>query len=238
MKNNLRRTSFRSARVLIAITLASMMLVGGSAAVAGGDEAGGSAAVAGGDKKPVFVSGNGTGSDCGLPGSDWALLLTGDLEGCWSGFVQGFRCKEAQGYDLGFEVGREVFVGKFRGKQGRFRTTYLVEAAYAEGFCQSLDFTQEVGGGCTHKVIGGSRVFADAKGLIKFIDVIAGVTGDPVTGEFNAGTGANNFLYYGRIGFDQYDGAPRPSRAASSATARPSAGFSSATSSPPRTRGC
>jgi len=32
--------------------------------------------------------------------------------------------------------------------------------------------------------------------------VITGVTGDPVTGAYNAGTGGNNFLYYGRINFN------------------------------------
>jgi hypothetical protein len=189
MKTNVRGIPFRSARVLIAIALASTMLAG-------------STALAGGDKKPVFVSGNSTASDCGRPGSDFALLLTGDLEGCWSGFVQDYKCKELQDYALYLEKGREVFVGKFRGNQGTFRTTYTFEGAYAKGTCQSLDFTQEVGGGCTHKVIGGTRVFAGAKGLIKFIDVIAGVTGDPTTGEYQAGTGANNFLYYGRIQFD------------------------------------
>jgi hypothetical protein len=31
------------------------------------------------------------------------------------------------------------------------------------------------------------------------LDVITNVTGDPVTGTFAAGSGANNFLYYGRI---------------------------------------
>jgi hypothetical protein len=206
MKNYVRGTSFRGPRVLLAVALASMMLAGGSAAVAGGDEGGDetgvTAALAGGDKKPVFVSGNSTSSDCGLPGSDFALALTGALEGCWSGFIQSYKCKELEDYDLWLEKGREVFVGEFRGKQGRFRTTYTFEGAYAKGVCQSLDFTLEVGGGCRHKVIDGSGVFADAEGLIKFIDVIAGVTGDPTTGEFQAGTGANNFLYHGRMDFD------------------------------------
>jgi hypothetical protein len=190
VRNHVRGHSFRSARVLIAIALASMMLAGGSAAL--GD----------GDQKPVFVSGNSTFSDCGLQGSDYAISLTGDLEGCWSAFIQGHKCKELADYDLYFEEGREVFAGKFHGKHGRFRTTYTFEGAYAKGFCQSFDSTLEVGGGCNHKIKGGSRVFADATGLIKFIDVIAGVTGDPVTGEFHAGTGGNNFLYYGRIDFD------------------------------------
>ena len=193
MKHDLRRTLFRSARVPIAIALASLMLAGGSAALAGGDN------------KPVFVSGNSTFSDCGVPGSDYALLLTGDLEGCWSTFIQGHKCKELQDYDLYFEAGREVFVGKFSGKQGRFRTTYTFEGAYAKGFCKSFDPTLELGGGCTHPIKSASGVFADARGLIKFIDVIAGVTGNPETGEFHAGTGGNNFLYYGHIDFDQDD---------------------------------
>jgi len=238
MKNSVRGTWFRSARVLMAIALASMMLAGGSTALADGDKAGGSAASAGGHKKPVFVSGNSTASDCGIPGSDWAIALTGDLEGCWSAYIQDYSCTELQDYALYFEEGREVFVGKLRGKQGSFRTAYTVEAAYAKGLCESLDFTTEVAGFCKHRVIGGSHAFTGAKGLITFLDVIAGVTGDPVTGEFEAGTGANNFLYYGRIAFGQDHTASRSSRTASSAPALASAGFSSAISSPPRTGGC
>lgn len=165
---------------------AAMMLVAGSAATAG---------------ESRFVSGNSTFSDCGLDGSDYAIALTGDLVGCLSTFVEDFQCKENADYDLYLESGREVFVGKYHGRSGRFRTTYTFDAAYAKGFCKSFDATLEVGGGCSHKINGGSRAFDGAKGLIKFIDVIANVTGDPVTGEFHAGTGGNNFLYYGRINF-------------------------------------
>ena len=205
MKTNVRGTSFRSAGVLIAVALVAMMLAGGSAALAGGDMTGGSAGLAGGDKKPVFVSGNSTASDCGLSGSDYALSMTGDLEGCLSGFIQGHKCKKLNDYDLYFEEGREVFKGKFDGKQGGFKTTYTFRGAYAKGFCESFDPTLEVGGGCRHPLKGASGVFADAEGLIRFIDVIADVTGDPTTGEFHAGTGGNNFVYYGRIDFDQQD---------------------------------
>jgi hypothetical protein len=205
MRKIVRGTSSRGARVAIAIALVSMMLGGGSAALAGGGKAGGSAALTGGDKERVFVSGNSTYSDCGRPRSDYALAMTGDLEGCLSGFIQDYKCKELKQYDLYLEEGREVFVGKFDGKQGRFRTTYTFAGAYAEGFCESFDATLEVGGGCTHPIRGASGVFADAKGLIKFIDVVAGVTGDPTTGEFHAGTGGNNFVYYGHIGLDQDD---------------------------------
>lgn len=66
MKNNVRGTSFRSARVLIAIALASMMLAGGSAAAAGGD------------KKPVSVSGN---------SSTVSTVRNGDVVVDWSRIV-------------------------------------------------------------------------------------------------------------------------------------------------------
>jgi len=190
MKNNTQGMPWQAARVATAGVLATVVLAGGSTAAAN-------------ETKSRFVSGNSTYSDCGLAGSDVALAMTGDLEGCWSVFVQGFKCKELDGYDLYLENGREVFVGKFRGKHGRFATDYTLDAVMAKGFCQSFDFTLEVAGGCDHKIHGRSGVFDGAEGRIKFLDVIAGVTGDPVSGTFNAGTGANNFPYYGRISFDQ-----------------------------------
>jgi hypothetical protein len=205
MLGDVRGRSLRSARVLSTVALVAAMLAGGSAALAGGDTARGGAASSGGHHKSEFVSGNSTASDCGVPGSDWAISLTGDLEGCWSAFVENYRCKELQDYDLYVERGREVFAGELRGEHGRFRTRYTFEAAYAKGFCESFDPTLEVAGGCRHRVVGGSGVFADAEGLIKFLDVVTGVTGDPVTGEFQAGSGGNNFLYYGRIRLDHDD---------------------------------
>lgn len=184
-------TTWRNASVRSTSILASMMLAGASAAFATGNDTN------------VFVSGNSTYSSCGLDGSDFALSMTGDLEGCLSVFVEGFKCKALDDFDLYSERGREVFVGSLRGKQGRFRTTYTFDAAMAKGFCQSFDLSLEVAGGCKHKVEGRSGVFKDAEGLITFFDVIANVTGNPVTGEFAAGTGGNNFLYFGRIHLDQ-----------------------------------
>ena len=70
--------------------------------------------------------------------------MTGDLKGCLSIFVQGFTCKERNDFDHYTERGREVFVGTWRGKNGRFVTDYTVKAAYAKGFCESLDFTSRV----------------------------------------------------------------------------------------------
>lgn len=181
----------RRARVAMTGALATVMLAGGSVASASGN-------------RSLFVSGNSTYSDCGIQGSDLALAMTGDLEGCWSVFVEGYECKALGDFDLYLERGREVFVGSLRGKQGRFATDYTLEAAMAKGFCESFDFTLEVAGGCSHKIHGRSGVFEGAKGLITFLDVITGVTGDPVTGAFTAGTGGNNFLYYGRLNLDRH----------------------------------
>ena len=188
MKNNIDGAGQRRARIPSAGVIAVAMLASASAALADGG-------------RSTFVSGNSTYSDCGLDGSDLALAMTGDLQGCWSVFVEGFECKALGDFDLYLERGREVFEGTLRGKQGRFATDYTLEAAMAKGFCQSFDFTLEVAGGCSHKILGRSGVFKGARGLIKFLDVITGVTGDPVTGAYTAGTGGNNFLYYGRINF-------------------------------------
>jgi len=167
--------------------------------------AGGSTALADGNGKSISISGNSTFSNCGVAGSDFALGMTGDLEGCLSIFVQGFTCKELADFDHYTERGREAFVGTLRGKQGRFTTNYTVDAAYAKGFCQSLDFSLELSGSCIHEILGRSGVFTDGEGVFTLFDVITNVTGDPVTGAFTAGSGANNFLYSGSIHFDQDD---------------------------------
>lgn len=160
--------------------------------------ASGNAALATGDRN-IRISGNSTFSDCGAAGSDFALLMTGDLKGCLSIFVQGFTCKELGDFDHYTERGREAFIGTWRGKKGRFTTKYTVDAAYGKGFCQSLDFTLELSGSCIHNIDGRSGVFADTEGVFTMFDVITNVTGDPVTGAFTPGSGANNFLYFGRI---------------------------------------
>jgi hypothetical protein len=145
------------------------------------------------------ISGNSTISDCGIDGSDLALQMTGDLHGCLSIFVQGYTCRERNGFDHYTERGREVYVGTWRGKNGRFRTTYTINAAYASGFCQSFDFSLQLSGSCTHKIEGRSGVFTDAEGVFTMFDVVTGVTGDPITGAFAPGFGATSFLYSGRI---------------------------------------
>ena len=186
MKDNTHGSNWRSAGVLLAGTFATAIMASGNIAMAASD---GSTA----------ISGNSVFSACGAAGSDFALLMTGDLEGCLSIFVQGYTCKELKGFAHYTERGREAFVGTLRGKRGRFATSYTVDAAYAQGFCQSFDYSLELSGSCKHHIQGRSGVFADAEGIFTLFDVVTNVTGDPVTGAFTAGYGGNNFLYYGRI---------------------------------------
>ena len=192
MKTDTHDVTRRSTKGLLAVAIATAAMASGSTALANGD-------------RTIAINGNSTSSDCGAAGSDFALLMTGDLQGCLSFFIQSFTCKELRDFDHYTERGREAFVGTWRGKQGRFTTNYTFDAAYAKGYCKSFDSTQEVGGGCIHTIQRGRGAFKNVEGVIKIIDVIAGVTGDPVTGAFAPGTGGNNFLYYGRIDFDQHD---------------------------------
>lgn len=186
MKNLTHDTTWRSARMLLAGAIATATFASGDPALANGD-------------KNIGINGNSVFSDCGAAGSDFALLMTGDLKGCLSIFIQSFTCTELRDFDHYVERGREAFVGTWRGKNGRFSTKYTVDAAYGKGFCQSLDFTLELSGSCIHHIDGRSGVFADAEGVFTLFDVVTNVTGDPVTGAFTPGSGGNNFLYYGRI---------------------------------------
>ncbi len=186
MKNNVYGTTWGNSRTLVLAALATVIMASGGTASATGD-------------RTYGISGNSTFSDCGVAGSDFALLMTGSLKGCLSIFVEGFTCKEVNGFAHYTERGREKFIGTWRGKNGRFTTDYDVTAAYGSGFCDSFDFSLELSGSCIHRITGQSGVFAGAKGVYTMFDVITNVTGDPVTGTFAAGFGANNFLYSGRI---------------------------------------
>jgi hypothetical protein len=186
MENNVHRTTWRKAGYLVSAAFSTLIMASGNVALATGDGS-------------IRISGNTVYSDCGVTGSDFALLMTGDLEGCLSIFVQSYTCREVNGFAHYTERGREAFVGNLRGKHGRFTTTYTINAAYASGFCDSLDYSLELSGSCVHHIQGKTGAFEDREGVYTMFDVVTNVTGDPVTGEFAAGSGGNNFLYVGRI---------------------------------------
>lgn len=186
MSTKIHGTTRHGTRVLLAVAIATVTLASGRTAVAHGD-------------RKIAIDGNSVFSDCGAEGASFALAMTGDLKGCLSIFIQNITCTELKDFDHYVERGREAFDGTWRGKKGKFSTKYTVDAAYEKGFCQSLDYTLELSGSCIHNIDGHSGAFAGAEGAFKLFDVVTNVTGDPVTGTFKAGSGGNNFLYYGHI---------------------------------------
>jgi hypothetical protein len=107
--------------------------------------------------------------------------LTGDLTGCWVGFVQHLTCRELNGFALTTELGREEFEGELDGEPVKFDTQYTFTATWPSGSCPEPAPEKEIAGGCIHYIAGD-----DVQGLMRFYDVIPTV-----------GKGATNFLYEG-----------------------------------------
>jgi len=82
-------------------------------------------------------------------GSDYALTMTGALEGCHYVFVETAGCSAGGAYS---ETGTETFVGLYNGAPGTFKTTYLFTATYTD--CANL--VGEIAGRCQHPIIAGS----------------------------------------------------------------------------------
>jgi hypothetical protein len=113
-------------------------------------------------------------------GSDFALNMTGDLNGCHYVFVESWSCTPAGTY---IERGTETYVGGGgEGDSGTFSTTYQFTAKFED--CATL--AGEIFGRCQHPVVAGSRTedFEDVTGRLDFKDDIA----------------AGNFPYRGHLG--------------------------------------
>jgi hypothetical protein len=127
--------------------------------------------------------------DCVHPegsGANFALKMTGDLQGCLYTFVEFANCTPSGVYR---EKGTETFVGWYRGNGGLFRTTYQFEAKFQD--CPNV--VGEIKGRCQHPVISGSGrgVFDGVMGRLDFKDNIQ----------------AGNFPYRGHF---VWSGAPTP----------------------------
>ncbi len=99
--------------------------------------------------------------------STYALIMTGDLQGCHYVFVEYANCTPSGVY---YERGVETFVGSYRGNPGTFRTTYNFEAKYQD--CPN--FVGEKVGRCQHPIVNGSGrgVFDGIMGRLDFKDDI------------------------------------------------------------------
>jgi hypothetical protein len=143
----------------------------------------------------IAVSGSAVPSNCAA--DDFALALSGDLEGCWTIFPESFTCEELNGFAWYTEAGREAFDGTLHGEPGSFVTTYTFEAAFAAGFCSTFDFHAELAGGCDHYVKGKSGSFTGVVGRITFVDIIPGIV---TSGAILPGPdGATDFFYIGQL---------------------------------------
>jgi hypothetical protein len=98
-------------------------------------------------------------------GSDFALRMTGDLQGCYYVFVYTANCSAGGTYR---ETGAEIFVGQYKGEFGTFGTTYQFEAKYED--CSNL--SGEIFGRCEHPLTQniGTGVFDGFTGRIDFKD--------------------------------------------------------------------
>jgi hypothetical protein len=101
--------------------------------------------------------------DSGSVGADFALIMTGDLEGCLYVFVETAEYTPSGAY---VETGTELFVGA----DGSFETDYRFEAKYED----PANLIGEIFGRCQHKIVedSGTGIFDGVRGRIDFKDDI------------------------------------------------------------------
>jgi hypothetical protein len=97
----------------------------------------------------AFFAEEDTCDDPGGEGADYALIMTGDLEGCLYTFVETAESSPSGTYR---ETGTELFVGSFSGEAGTFETTYRFEAKYED----VANLSGEIFGRCQHPIVEGS----------------------------------------------------------------------------------
>jgi hypothetical protein len=128
----------------------------------------------------AFLDTRGTCDDPEGEGADFALIMTGDLEGCLYTFVETAESSPSGTYR---ETGTELFVGSFDGSEGAgtFETTYRFEGKY-----EDVDnLAGEIFGRCQHPIVEGSGtgIFEGVTGRLDFKDEVE----------------TGNFLYRGHL---------------------------------------
>jgi hypothetical protein len=104
-------------------------------------------------------------------GADFALTMTGDINGCLYVFVDDYKCSPSGTYR---EFGREKFVGTYNGHPGTFWTSYKFEAKYEGCSVDGSYLGLEIFGRCEHPITDGSGtgVFNGVSGRLDFRDDI------------------------------------------------------------------
>lgn len=110
-------------------------------------------------------------AECDYPGqgADFALTLTGDLEGCLYVFVEDYECSPSGTYR---EKGKEFFVGTYNGEQGSFWTSYRFAGKFEGCSEEGFFLGAEIFGRCQHPIIksSGDGVFEGVTGRLDFKD--------------------------------------------------------------------
>ena len=148
-----RRSTILTLTTLAAVALIGVVWTAPSPAFAGG---------------ATQISGVGffaEGDDCDDPGgegADYALVMTGDLEGCLYTFVETAESSPSGTYR---ETGTELFVAS--NGAGTFETTYRFEGKYDLAGV-------EIFGRCQHPIVEGSGtgIYEGVSGILLFKDVI------------------------------------------------------------------
>jgi hypothetical protein len=101
--------------------------------------------------------------DSGSVGADFALIMTGDLEGCLYTFVETAESSPSGTYR---ETGTELFVASEGA--GTFLTTYRFEAKYED----VANLAGEIFGRCQHPIVEGSGtgIYEGVTGIVFFKD--------------------------------------------------------------------
>lgn len=100
-------------------------------------------------------------------GADYALVMTGDLEGCLYTDVKTAKSSPSGTYR---ETGTELFVGSYLDESGTFETTYRFEAKYED----VANLSGEIFGRCQHPIVEGSGtgIFEGVSGRLDFKDEV------------------------------------------------------------------
>ena len=122
--------------------------------------------------------------DAQSQGAAYAVKMTGDLQGCLYVFIDEFECSPSGTYR---EVGRDYFVGTYKGEAGTFWTTYKFEAKYEGCAANGAPLGAEIFGRCQHPITAGTGtgVFEGVTGRLDMKDDIE----------------AGNFPYTGHLNF-------------------------------------
>ena len=109
--------------------------------------------------------------DYGSMGADYAVRMTGSLEGCLYVYIDEYECSPSGTYR---EKGRELFIGTYNGEAGSFWTAYKFEAKYEGCATNGAPLGAEIFGRCQHPIVDGSGegVFEGVSGRLDMKDNI------------------------------------------------------------------